>query len=217
MKKAIIAGATGLVGGELLQIILQNSDYQEVLVITRRDLGIQNPKLVQLIVNFDELDQHQHTLTADALFCCLGTTQKKTPDRKQYKKIDYEYPLNLAQIAKRNGIKQYHFISSVGADMHSSNFYLKTKGETEDALVHLHLQCLHIYQPSFLVGNRSESRLGEKIAGAVLKIVDPLLIGGLKKYRSIKAAAVAKAMYNQSMKQETGLYIHPSDHIKKLA
>lgn len=217
MRKAIIAGATGLIGGELLKILLESSDYQEVISISRAEIPVQNKKLVQLIINFDELEKYAHALKGDVVFCCLGSTRKKTPDLNVYRKVDHAYPIQLGQIAKANHIKQYHLVSAIGANANSSNFYTKMKGETEADLAHLNLPCLHIYQPSVLTGDRKESRPLEKLSIAVMKVFNPLLFGSLKKYRSIPAATVALAMYNQSLKPETGLYIHPSDHINNLA
>ncbi|OKS89011.1 NAD(P)H-binding protein [Mucilaginibacter polytrichastri] len=217
MRKAIIAGATGLIGSELLKILLESSDYQEVISISRRKIPIQHKKLVQLIIDFDELEKHAHALKGDVIFCCLGSTRKKTPDLAVYRKIDYTYPLQLGEIAKTNHIKQYHLVSALGADVKSSNFYTKMKGETEAGLAHLNLPCLHIYQPSLLTGDRKESRSLEKIFTGVMKVIDPLLFGSLKKYKSIPAAIVARAMYKQSLKSETDLFIHPSDHINNLA
>jgi uncharacterized protein YbjT (DUF2867 family) len=217
MKKAIIAGATGLIGGELLNLLLESSDYQEVISISRREIFVQHKKLIQLIINFDELEKYTHALEGDVIFCCLGSTRKKTPDLSIYRMIDHTYPLKLGKIAKANSIKQYHLVSAIGADANSSNFYTKMKGETEADLEHLNLPCLHIYQPSVLTGNRKESRPLENLSIAIMKVVNPLLLGGFKKYRSIPAATVALAMYKQSLKPEKGLYIHPSDHIKNLA
>jgi uncharacterized protein YbjT (DUF2867 family) len=217
MRKAIIAGATGLIGSELLNLLLESSDYQEVISISRREISMQHKKLVQLIINFDELEKHARALKGDVIFCCLGSTRKKTPDLSIYRKVDHTYPLQLGKIAKDNSIKQYHLVSAIGADVNSSNFYTKMKGETEADLAHLNLPCLHIYQPSVLTGDRKESRPLEKLSIAVMKVVNPLLFGSLKKYKSIPAAMVARAMYKQSLKPETGLFIHPSDHIKNLA
>lgn len=217
MRKAIIAGATGLIGNELLNILLKSTEYQEVLILTRREISLQHKKLVQLIVDFNKLDTFADVINGDALFCCLGSTKKKTPNLAAYRRIDFDYPVELGKIAKANQVKQYHLVSAIGANLHSSNFYTKMKGETEDALVHLNLPCLHIYQPSALTGDRKENRPLEKFALAVMSAINPLLVGGLKKYRSIAAKTVAQAMYNQSLKPDTGLFIHPSDHIQNLA
>lgn len=216
-KKAIIAGASGLIGSELLSLLLSDPVYSEVVALVRKELPVQNKKLVQLILDFDQLADHTAAITGDVIFCCLGSTKKKTPDLSLYRKIDHDYPVLLAQLAVKNNVRQYHLVSALGADLHSDNFYLKMKGETEHDIEDTGLKSLHIYQPSLLTGNRKEFRLGEKIGSAVMKIIDPLLIGNFKKYRSIPAATVARAMYRQSLNHDEGLFIHPSDHIKQLA
>jgi uncharacterized protein YbjT (DUF2867 family) len=216
-KKAIIVGASGLIGGELLNILLQHPDYNEVLILVRKELPINNSKLLQLIIDFDDLDKWDSSINGHALFCCLGTTLKKTPDLNEYRKIDHDYPLKLAQLACKNNIKQYHLVSAIGANSKSSSFYTRLKGETEHDIEKVHLKTLHIYQPSILTGDRKENRLMERIAISVLKVINPLLIGGLGKYKSIAAAVVASAMYKQSIKNEVGIFIHPSDKIKQLA
>lgn len=216
-NKAVIVGASGLVGSVLLQIVLQENTYQEVLVLVRQPLPLQHPKLVQLVINFDQLDKYADAITGHALFCCLGSTRKKTPNLQAYRKVDYDYPVKLAQIALHNQIPQYHLVSAIGADNQSSNFYTRMKGEVENTIAHLGLKTLHIYQPSLLTGNRKEFRLTERIAAAVMKVADTFLIGKLKKYQSIPAATVARAMYKQSLNTDEGLFIHPSDHIKHLA
>jgi len=216
-NKAVIAGASGLTGNILLNILLQESHYNEVLVIVRKPLPIEHKKLVQLVVDFDKLDDFGQSITGDAFFCCLGTTKAKTPDRDLYHKIEHNYPVQLAQIAFTNGFKQFHFMSSVGADSKASGDYLKWKGETEDDIQKLNFPVLHIYRPSLLTGNRGEFRLVEKIAEVIMKVIDPLLFGNFKKYVSIKASTVAKAMFKQSLKTDEGVFIHPSHHIKQLA
>jgi len=216
-NKAVIAGASGLVGSELLSILLEQTQYHEVLVLVRKELPVQHKKLVQLIVDFDNLDQHQQAITGHAIFCCLGSTKSKTPDLSLYRKIDHDYPVKLAGIALKNNVPHFHLVSAIGANSKSSNFYTRMKGETEDDVQAVGIRSLHIYQPSLLTGNRKEHRLTERIATGVMKIIDPLLLGGLKKYQSIAATTVAKAMFKQSLNQEEGVFIHPSDHIKQLA
>lgn len=216
--KAIIAGASGLVGSALLQILLEQPEYNEVLALVRRELPVNHKKLVQLVVNFNQLDQHKTAITgSNALFCCLGSTRKKTPDLNDYRKVDFDYPVQLANMAAANGISQYHLVSSLGADASSSNFYTRLKGETEAAVEKAGLKCLHIYRPSALAGERTESRPIEKIFLAAMKLVNPLLTGIFKKYRSIEASTVAMAMYKQSLLKQEGVYIHPSNHIQQLA
>lgn len=216
-KKVVIAGASGLIGSKLLTIMLNHAQYDEVLILVRKELPIEHKKLVQLIIDFDKLDDHAAAITGHAVFCCLGSTKKKTPDMTTYRKIDHDYPEKLAQLAKQNSVNQYHLVSAIGADSNSSNFYTKMKGETEDDLQKVGLKCLHIYQPSLLTGDRKESRPMERLFTGLMKVIDPLLIGGLKKYRSVPAQTVAQAMFNESLKNEAGVFIHTSDKIKLLA
>ncbi|WP_428327799.1 NAD(P)H-binding protein [Mucilaginibacter sp.] len=216
-NKAIIAGASGLIGSSLLDLLLNNPGYDAVLVLVRKELPIKNSKLTQLIVDFDKIEDYNKSITGDVIFCCLGSTKKKTPDLSEYRKIDHDYPLKLAQIALNNGIKQYHLVSSIGADPASSNFYTKMKGETENDIIKVGLTSLHIYRPSALMGDRKESRPLESISVAVMKIINPLLFGSFKKYRSIAASTVASTMYKQSLKKEDGVIIYPSDQIQQLS
>lgn len=216
-NKVVVAGASGLIGSKLLNILLQQPGYDEILILVRNELPIADKKLVQLVIDFEKLDEYAGSITGHAVFCCLGSTTKKTPDLVEYRKIDHDYPVKLAQLAKRNGVKQYHLVSAIGANSKSSNFYTKMKGETEVDIERLGLKCLHIYQPSVLTGGRKESRPAERFAIGLMKIIDPILIGGLKKYRSITAQTVALSMFNESKKKEEGVFIHSSDKIKLLA
>ncbi|MDB5145645.1 MAG: NAD-dependent epimerase/dehydratase family protein [Mucilaginibacter sp.] len=216
-NKAIIAGASGLIGSKLLDILLQKPDYDEILILVRKELPIAHKKLVQLVIDFDKLDEYSAAITGHAIFCCLGSTRKKTPDLSVYRKIDHDYPVKLAQLGKQNGVGQYHLVSSLGANSKSSNFYLKMKGETEDDIQQVDLKCLHIYEPSFITGDRAEYRPVERRTSVLMKVIDLLLIGSLKKYKSIPAQTVALAMFNESVKNEEGVFIHPSDKIKLLA
>jgi uncharacterized protein YbjT (DUF2867 family) len=217
MKRAIIAGASGLIGSHLLQIILNENGYDEVLILVRKELPFQHKKLKQLVVDYANLKDYAEQLKGDAIFCCLGTTRKNTPDETEYRKIDHDYPLQLAQIAKQNNTAQYHLVSAASANTSSKVFYSRLKGETEDDITKVGLSSLHMYRPMLLTGNRKETRLGEGIATAIFKILDPILIGSLKKYRSIAGETVAKTMYKQSLKNESGVFIYRSDKIQELA
>jgi uncharacterized protein YbjT (DUF2867 family) len=215
--KAIIAGASGLIGSNLLNILLQHPDYDDVLILVREPLPIVHKKLTQLKIDFDQLNNYSKSISGHALFCCLGSTRKKTPDLTVYRKIDHDYPLQLAQIAHQNGIEQYHLVSAIGANASGANFYTKMKGETEDDIKKAGIPAVHIYQPSILTGDRKEKRLMERVFISIMKIINPLLIGGLKKYRSIAAATVAMAMFKQSLTNEEGIFVYPSDKIKQLS
>ena len=216
--KAIIAGASGLIGGELLKILLQRPDYEHVVILVRKELPLKkDKKLTQLVIDFDRLEDYENDINGHAIFSCLGSTRKKTPDMALYRKIDRDYPLQLAQMAAKNGVEQFHLVSSLGADASASNFYTKMKGEIERDIKDAGLNCLHIYRPSFLTGDRKEERPLEGALNFLMKIIDPLLMGGLKKYRSIPAKTVAMAMYKESIINAKGIFIHPSDKIKQLA
>ena len=212
--KAVIAGASGLIGSSLLELLLASPQYDEVLLLVRKELPLSHKKLVQVLVDFERLEDYQASINGHAVFCCLGSTRKKTPDLAAYRKIDHDYPLQLAQIAVQNRIIQYHLVSALGADPKSSNFYSKMKGETEEAIKKTGVKSLHIYEPSLLTGDRKESRPMERFAIFLMKAINPLLIGSLKKYRSIPAATVAQAMYKQSLKTEEGIFVHSSERIK---
>ncbi len=216
LKTVIVAGASGLIGSHLLHFLINEKDIEEIIALVRRPLDITDKKLRQKIISFDEPDTFREYINGTALFCCLGSTRKKTPDKDNYRKVDYYYPLSLAKIAAENKVSQFHLISALGADPNAKNFYSKLKGEVETEVKRLSIKSLHIYQPSLLDGNRLESRPLEKIAIKVMTIINPLLTGNLKKYRSIKAENVARAMVNQLFKDSEGLFIYPSDKIIEL-
>lgn len=215
--KAVIAGASGLVGSLLLEYLLNHPDYKEVLVLVRRKLNTEHKKLRQLIVDFDRLTDYESDITGHALFCCLGTTKSKTPFSKDYRKIDHDYPVQLAKIAAKNSIQQFHLVSALGANAKSSIFYNQLKGETEQDIKQVDIPAIYIYQPSLLTGNRKEKRLAERFATSLFKVIDPLLTGSLNKYKSIAADTVARAMLKQSLKNNSGIFTYPSDQIKNLA
>jgi len=215
--KAIIVGASGLIGSNLLKILLAEPLYTGITILVRKKTGISNPKLTEILVDFDTFDIYALNINAHALFCCIGTTKNKTPNLTDYYKIEHDYPIKLGQLALENGVKQYHYVSSIGADKNSAAYYTKFKGQTEHDLQQLNLQVLHIYRPSILAGDRKDHRPMEQFANALMNIINPLLIGQYKKYRSIPAKTVAMAMYKQSINSEEGVFIHPSDQIKQIA
>lgn len=215
--KAILIGASGLIGSKLLEQLTQSDQISEVLVLVRKALDISHPKIRQILVNFDKLEIHSADIQADIIFSCLGTTRTKTPDPLLYRKVDMDYPLMIAEFGLKNGASQFHIVSSLGANTASSNSYLKLKGELENRLEKLNYPSLHIYQPSYLRGERKERRIADKIMMPLVRLIDPLLFGSLKKYRSIQAETVAKAMLNQSLKNLKGSFIYMSNQIQQIA
>ena len=221
-KEAILVGATGLIGKSLLTQLLNENAYQQVTAIVRTRLNTEHPKLKQIVTDFDNLDAHAHEIKGDVVFCALGTTRSKTPDKTQYRKIDYQYPLDIARIAHQNGATQYHLVSAMGADASSSIFYSRLKGEVERDLQKIPFKSIHIYRPSLLDGKRQESRTAERVMISVMQMLNPLLVGGLKKYRSIKVETVASAMIRQSLIKHSladaySPFIYPSDQIEALS
>lgn len=216
-KKAILLGASGLIGHNLLEKLLANDNYREVLSISRKSIDLKHDKLQQLIINFDNLNDYIDQISGDEVFCCLGSTIKKTPDLNLYRKIDYQYPLDVAQIAFTNGAKHYHLVSAMGADVKSRLFYSRTKGEVERDLQQIPFQSTHIYRPSLLDGERKEERKTENTMIKLMRTINPILIGPLRKYRSIKIEKVATAMLNKANSNETGVHIYASDQIQEMA
>ena len=213
----ILVGSSGLIGSNLLSELIQSEAISEILLLVRRSTDVSSSKVKELIVNFEKPNSYSIDIQADIIYSCLGTTKSETPNSSLYRQIDLEYPLNLAKLGQKNGVAQFHIISSLGADAGSSNSYLKLKGELEQELKKLSMSSLHIYQPSFLIGERKKDRLADKIMKPVFRLIDLLLIGPLKKYRSIKAADVARVMLNQSIKDLKGTFTYPSIKIQELA
>jgi uncharacterized protein YbjT (DUF2867 family) len=216
-KKAVLAGASGLIGSALLDILLNNPEYDEVLIFVRKEMPIKHQKLKQIVLDLDKLADYTEQITGRAIFCCLGTTRKQTPDLAVYWKIDHDYAVQFAELGAKNGIDQYHLVSSMGANANASGFYLKLKGQTEADVIKTGVSSIHIYRPSFLTGDRGTKRPGEKVLILIMKLLNPLLIGSWKKYWSIPASTVAMAMFKQSLINRGGVQIHLSDKIKQLA
>ena len=215
--KAIIIGASGLIGSELVKLVTENDNFSEVVLISRRALGNYNKKVRQVVIDFDKQSEISNEISGDDIFSCLGSTKGKTPNALDYRKIEYDYTLNIARIGLKNHVPQFHFVSSLGADPTSSNSYLKLKGEVEIALKQLTFSSLYLYQPSYLTGQRTEKRFDDKIMKPLMSVLDRFLIAGLNKYRSIPAEVVAAAMVNQSLKNQKGVFTYPSNIIKQLA
>jgi uncharacterized protein YbjT (DUF2867 family) len=201
MKKAILFGASGFIGSYLLQELLNNDDYEQITIVVRKPQNTIHPKLKTLIGDFNSLPDLKNSIVADEIFIALGTTKKQTPNEKEYYQIDHDYPVLAAKMAKENGAKSVFVVSSIGANTNSSIFYTKTKGELERDIIALNFEHTHIFEPSMLLGNRSEGRLGEKIFIPIFKLFNPLLVGTLNKYRGIEGKDVAKAMNNATKNQ----------------
>lgn len=216
-KTAILLGASGLVGSKLLTLLLNSPAYTQVILFNRKVSSVKHPKIKEILVDFSQPQSYLNAIKGDVIFCCLGSTKAKTPNPADYRKVDYDIPLIFAQEGFKNGVQTFHLVSSLGANINASNSYLKLKGEVEDAIKKVNLNSLYIYQPSFLLGNRLENRGLEKFASFFVRLINPLLVGGFKKYRGIQAQTVTQAMLKTSLIGTTGIHTHTSDKIKKLA
>ena len=215
-KTAILLGATGLTGGHLLQQLIADERYETIKLFSRSKIEGLPLRVEQFIGDLLEMEQFKNDFTADEVFCCIGTTKSKTPDRSLYKKIDYGIPVSAAKLAKTNGIETFLVMSSMGADKNSSTFYSKTKGEMEHHVLLQNIKNTFILRPALIGGERDEKRTMEKIGLTLFKIVQPLLIGSLKKYRIIRAETIAKAMIKLANIKNHSSEIIPSDRIQVL-
>lgn len=192
---ATIIGSTGLIGGHLLELILNDDLFETVRILIRRPLAITHPKLEKKLVDFNDLESYRLALEGtDVIFCCIGTTMKKMKgDKDAYRKVDYDIAVHAAKLGKANGCEKFVLVSAVGADSKSNNFYLKLKGEIEEAVQATGIESVYILRPSLLLGNRKEFRLSEKLASWLMPLFAFLLPA---KYKPVKANEVAKAMVN---------------------
>ncbi|MGI2328004.1 oxidoreductase [Planococcus sp. YIM B11945] len=216
-RSALLAGASGLVGNELLQLLLDSSVYEHVTILVRKPLDIQHPKLEQVIVDYEKLENYTSHFKVQDIFCCLGTTIKQAGSQKAFRKVDYEYPVRMAKLAKAQGVRHFLIITALGADAKSKVFYSRTKGEVEVALKQMDLPALAIFQPSLLLGNRQEFRFGEKAATVLSPLFSALLVGRMKKYEPVSAKKVAFAMLYAAQTNRTGTTFYPSAEIQKIS
>lgn len=213
MKTAIIIGSTGLTGGYLLAELIANPTYSKIIVLVRKASQQNNPKIKELVVDFNKLSDFKNKIIGDDVYCTIGTTIKKAGSQEAFTKVDLEYPLSIAKIARENGANHFLLMSSLGANASSGNFYLKTKGTLENALRDLNFDSFSIFRPSILLGPRREFRLGEKIGIFFMQLFSFLLLGSLKKYRPIHVKQVAYAMVAAGEIGEKGIRVWESDGI----
>lgn len=216
--KALILGSTGLTGSYLLQQLLQDDYFREVIILVRKKTNIQHPKLSEVITDFSgDLMDISSDINCDVLFSCLGTTRRRTPDLNVYRNIEIYIPEKIARIAQDKGLQQIHYISAIGAKENSWNYYLNMKGLAEKALIRLDIPNLYIYRPSLITGKRKEIRFSEKIAQYLFQLINPLLIGKGTKYRSIPAERIVSFMIQNCKSASSGkvsIY-HTDDMLKR--
>ena len=218
-KIASIIGATGMIGNYLLEALLKDNYFGIVRTIVRRPYQKTSEKIEVKLVDFNDAESFKLALEGcDTIFCCIGTTQKNVKgDKEQYRKIDFDIPLNAARFGKEVGCEKFIIVSSVGANSQSSTFYLRLKGELENAIDAVGLDTVHILQPSMLLGDRVEKRSGENILKNTMKLISGLFFGSIKKYKAIHGKKVATAMLNAAKKNDKGVFKYTYEQIIQLS
>lgn len=217
-KTALIVGATGLVGRELLSTLLSKDYYSKILILGRRSLEVKDNRIEEHLVSFDELENLKGQFSAQDYYCCIGTTMDQAKTKEAFYRVDFTYPMELAKLAQSDAqFKTFNLVSSYGASAESGLFYNSVKGQLEEALKELGLETLHIYQPSLLLGYRPHFRLWEEMAKLASSILSFFIIGSRLRFWAIKGSQVADAMYYVATSGETGVHIHRPLEMKKIA
>ena len=216
-RKALLAGATGLIGGHVLDLLLADPAYSEITALVRRPLKVEHNKLNTRIVDFDRLDEVSDPPTVNDVFCCLGSTMKKAGSKAAFRRVDHDYVVATARLGLAGGARHFLLVSSIGADASSMNFYSRVKGEAEVSVAKFGYEALHIFQPSILMGERDEKRPGECLGIAAAGMLNRLMAGPLRRYRGIRPETVAAAMTRAARSDAQGRQTHTYDAIQHLA
>ncbi|MCW3070266.1 MAG: oxidoreductase [Bacteroidetes bacterium] len=215
-QTAIVIGATGLIGKELVAQMLNDPGFSKVKIFVRKKLELQHSRLEQVITDFNDLSSCADQISGDVVFCAMGTTIRVAGSQEAFVKVDYTYVFNFAEAAKRNGVTRFVLVSSLGVSESGGNFYLTVKRDIENALKRLQFGSLIIVRPSMLLGPRAESRLGESIGKFLMKALSFIFIGKLKKYKVIEATVVARAMISLSKTNLDEVVVFESDRLQVL-
>ena len=215
MKTAIVFGSSGLIGGHLLHQLNKNDNYNKIKLFVRLETSINEPKIEIIKTDFNYLENYKEDIKGDDCFFCIGTTKQNSPDKNEYQRVELEIPKKIAQIARSNSVNSFIFVSSIYANPKSSGDYVKFKGLVEEELKKLNFPNLGILRPSFLMGDRKENRVGEKIGVLTFRLLSPLLLGPLKKMKPINSETVSKAMIKIA-NENLGKTIFESDEIVEI-
>ena len=217
-KTAVIAGATGLVGKELLDYLIENDYYEKIQIISRRALSYENPKIEVVVVNYNQLSNYREKISGNHYYCCLGTTLKAAGSKYNFYRIDYLYGYRLAKIAEADSTcSQFALLTSVGANATSSVFYSRVKGRVEKDVSKLKIPGIHILRPSILLGKRKNRRLYEELGKIFSTIIKFFFIGDHTKFIAIEASRVAQAMFYVAKSEETGIHTYSPYKINKIS
>lgn len=215
-RSALLLGATGLVGGYCLDLLLDHPAFGRVIVLARGFATREHPQLEWQVADLKALSDHAHLFAMEAVFCCLGTTRAKAGSAAAFRRVDHDYPLAAARLASEQGARQFLLVSSMGANPESRFLYPRVKGELAATLRTVSLAGVHIFRPSFLQGRRRERRIMERIGSGVLSAGAPLLVGPLRRWRPVHAATVARAMVRVAVDGAPGYHVYPSDELARI-
>lgn len=216
-RTALVVGASGLVGGHIVRLLLGDKTYERVTIMARRELPVTHRKLVQRVIDFDRLAEVAEFPRVHDVFCALGTTIRQAGSQEAFRKVDFGYVLELARVATRHRASQFLLVSAVSADPRSRVFYSRVKGEVEDALKRVPFDALQIFRPSFLVGKRTPRRPAEQALALVSPLLSWALVGRVRRFRPIKAETLARAMLQVARAAAPGVHVYESDAIPRLA
>ena len=211
MKTAVIAGATGLVGNDLLHKLLSTEHYTGIIALTRRDFPVDHPKLRKIVTDMARPAQALEGCRPEDVFCCLGTTMAKAGSKEKFYEVDFEFPMALARATRGLGARKFLLVSALGANKRSAVYYNRVKGELEEALQGIGFDALHIFRPSLLLGDRKERRAGEDAAKTMFKLFGFLIP---QKYKGIEAGTVASAMVACASREQKGVFVHESKEMQ---
>ena len=214
-KQVTLFGATGLIGSYLLEFLLKDSETHLINVVGRNPFHLQHDKINNIVIDFQDLSSISDSITgSEVVFVSIGTTMSKVNrDKQKYKSVDFDIIFNVANACKQKNISQLIYVSSLGANSNSSNFYLRLKGEIDEAIAELNLTSTSVFRPSVLLGKRNESRPGEKLLQFAMPLLDFMIPSNSK---AIKAKDVAKSMFNTSKNYKSGVRIYHYNEIKEL-
>jgi uncharacterized protein YbjT (DUF2867 family) len=216
-KAALIAGATGAIGRQLVELLAASADLDKLIILHHRPTFWKDtPKVEERVVDFMNLTESIPASEINAIFCCVGTTQKKAGSAEAFQKVDKDVPVALAALAAERGVPVFVGVSSIGARANAASTYLRTKGEMEEGVAAAGVKSTYILRPSLLAGEREEYRLKEHVGNAVLSVVGPLLVGPLRKYRAVQTKTVARAMIACALQAAPGMHVVESDRIQDL-
>lgn len=217
MKKISLIGGTGLVGGELLKMLALHSEVESVTAVTRSPLNITSPRIKNVVVDFEKLSDCLEQVQSDVFICCLGTTIKKAGSQAAFQRVDYDYVIEWARLAEMVKANKFMVVSAMGADANSKIFYNRVKGQMEDELKRRSIPQIEIFQPSLILGERNEKRIGEGIGQVLAPVMNMVMQGPLKKYRPIKACDIAQAIAIKAFQFQEGRFTYPSEVIQKIS